>query len=124
MNDTAAASTRTHPAHQRRPDGFFTRWKKILGLDAFMATASDATHGTMRDRTANPFNRGVVGNCRDFWCDPAPIFGQRKSGEGYLGGQVVDYAHMYEVPLRLRRHVDGMAYASVPTAADDDDTEP
>jgi palmitoyltransferase len=120
LNDTAAASTRTHPA-QRRPDGFFTRWKKILGLDAFMATASDATHGTAQTRAGNPYSRGVVGNCRDFWCDPAPIFGRRKTGMGYLGGEVVDYAHMYDVPLRLRRHVDGMAYASVATA--DDDTE-
>jgi hypothetical protein len=50
--------------------------------------------------------------------DPAPIFGRRNNGEGYLGGEVVDYAHMYDVPLRLRRGAGGMAYASV--SGDDD----
>ncbi|ETI25928.1 hypothetical protein G647_02705 [Cladophialophora carrionii CBS 160.54] len=99
LNDSAAASTRLHPP-PRRPDGFCTRWKKILGLDAFLVTASDASHGHMQSR--NPFSRGIVGNCKDFWCDPAPVFGRRRNGEGFLGGEVVDYAHMYEVPLRLR----------------------
>jgi palmitoyltransferase len=114
LNDTAAASTRLHPP-PRRPDGFFTRWKKILGLDAFLVTASDASHGHMQSR--NPFSRGIIGNCKDFWCDPAPLFGRRKNGEGFLGGEVVDYAHMYEVPLRLRtgrgRAGGGTRYESV-----------
>ena len=112
LNDTAASSTRLNST-PHRPDSFFTRWKKILGLDAFLVTASDASQGHMTSR--NPFSRGILGNCRDFWCDPAPIFKRRKNGEGFLGGEVVDYAHMYEVPLRLRRGVgrDGMRYASV-----------
>ncbi|KAK4936156.1 palmitoyltransferase akr1 [Elasticomyces elasticus] len=120
LNDTAAASTRINPV-PRRPDGFFTRWKKLLGLDAFLATASDASHGKLQSRNANPFTRGVIGNCKDFWCDPAPIFGKRENCKGYLGGEVVDYAHLYEVPLRLRRGAGGMAYTSV--ATDDDHEE-
>jgi hypothetical protein len=47
------------------------------------------------------------------------VFGKRKNGEGYLGGEVVDYAHLYEIPLRLRRGAGGMAYTSVNT--DDDE---
>ncbi|KIW56194.1 hypothetical protein PV05_04872 [Exophiala xenobiotica] len=118
LNDTAAASTRVDPV-PRRPDGCLTRWKKLLGLDAFLATASDASHGKLQSRNSNPFSRGIIGNCKDFWCDPAPVFGKRKNGEGYLGGEVVDYAHLYEVPLRLRRGAGGMAYTSV--ATDDDE---
>ncbi|EXJ87015.1 hypothetical protein A1O3_03972 [Capronia epimyces CBS 606.96] len=116
LNDTAASATALNPV-PRRPDGCLTRWTKLLGLDAFMATASDASHGKLQVRTGNPYSRGVIGNCKDFWCDPAPVFGRRRNGEGFLGGEVVDYAHLYEVPLRFRRGVGGMAYASV--AGDD-----
>ncbi|KIW48244.1 uncharacterized protein PV06_00851 [Exophiala oligosperma] len=119
LNDTAAASTRINPV-PRRPEGCLSRWKKIIGLDAFLATASDASHGKLRSRNSNSFSRGIIGNCKDFWCDPAPVFGKRKNGEGFLGGEVVDYAHMYDVPLRLRRGAGGMAYTSVAT----DDDEP
>ncbi|KEF59550.1 uncharacterized protein A1O9_04394 [Exophiala aquamarina CBS 119918] len=118
LNDTAAASTRLNPI-PRRPDGCLTRWKKLIGLDAFLATASDASHGNLQSRRSNPYSRGLIGNCRDFWFDPAPIFGNRNNGEGFLGGEVVDYAHLYEVPLRLRRGAGGMQYASV--AGDEED---
>jgi palmitoyltransferase len=119
LNDAAAASDRIHPA-PRRPEGCLTKWKKLLGLDAFLATASDASHGTLQSRNSNPYSRGILGNCKDFWFDPAPIFGKRNNGEGFLDGEVVDYAHLYDVPLRLRRGGGGgMAYASV--ARDDDE---
>jgi len=110
--NTASAHGHSHP---RRPDSFFTRWKKLLGLDAFLATAS---HETLQ-RRGNPFSRGLVSNCKDFWCDPAPLFRKRNNGEGYLDGQVVDYAHLYEAPLELRGGRDGMIYRSV--AGDDAD---
>ena len=101
----------------RKPDSFLTRWKKLLGLDAFLATASDfpseVASGRLRNR-GNPFSRGIVGNCRDFWCDPAPLFGRRNNGEGYLGGGTVDYARLYDAPLRSRRRTRGMEYRSVP----------
>lgn len=115
LNDTAAASSRLRPA-PRRPDSFLTRWKKLLGLDAFMATASDfPTDASGRTGRRNPYSRGMVRNCKDFWCDPAPLFGRRNNGEGFLDGEVVDYAHMYETPLRTRRRrgAGGMEYRSV-----------
>jgi palmitoyltransferase ZDHHC13/17 len=85
----------------RRKEGFFAQWKKLLGLDAFMATASDASAGGNR-RRENPFSRGVITNCRDFWLDPAPYFGRRSVGDGMLGGEVVNYARMFDAPLRTR----------------------
>ena len=111
LNDTAAASSRLH-SKPRHPDRFLTRWKKLLGLDAFMATAQDGlSEGNRRDRS-NPFSRGIITNCRDFWCDPAPLFGQRKTGESMLGGQVVNYARMYDKPMRSMGS-GGMMYSSV-----------
>jgi palmitoyltransferase ZDHHC13/17 len=111
LNDAAASSTRIHPAP--RHEGCWTKWKRTIGLDVFLATASDASQGKMKtlDR-GNPFSRGLIGNCKDFWCDPAPVFGRRVNGEAYLGNEVVDYSRMYEVPLRLRR-AGGMTYAQV-----------
>ena len=118
LNDTAAASTRLQPA-PHKPDSFLTRWKKLLGLDAFLVTASDA-----QVNRGNPFSQGVITNCTDFWLDPAPIFGRRRTGQGYLGGEVVDYNTLYEPPMRVRRRTtrgaaNGMLYRSV--AAGDDD---
>lgn len=121
LNDTAAAATRIHP-HPRRPDGFLTRWKKMLGLDTFIATASDAAQGRLQSR-GNPFSRGLVGNCKDFWCDPAPIFGKRHNGDSLLGGEVVNYTDMYETPLRARSGrtgVDSMVYSAVADDENDD----
>ena len=119
LNDTAAAGSRLH-AHPRRPDGCLTRWKKLLGLDAFMATAqdglADASTGRRRNRS-NPFSRGIIGNCRDFWCDPAPVFGRRTTGEAMLGGQIVNYARMYDRPLQTTG-MGGMVYRGLPGGDD------
>jgi palmitoyltransferase ZDHHC13/17 len=112
LNSSAAAGSRSRPA-AHRPDTCLTRWKKLLGLDAFMATASDGLSVTEPRNRGNPFTRGVIGNCRDFWCDPAPIFGRRNNGEGFLGGEVVDYGRLYEAPLRSRRTGGGIIYRSV-----------
>lgn len=122
LNDTAASATRIHP-HHRAPDGMCTKLKKTLGIDVFFATASDASAGKIKDRS-NPFSRGVLGNCKDFWCDPAPVFRRRKPGEGYLGGDVVDYYSMYERPsiLRVRGGAGGgMRYESVAMEEEGDD---
>ena len=71
-----------------------------------MATASGGLlkprTGRRNRRVENPFSRGVVTNCKDFWCDPAPFFGRRETGHGMLGGVVVDYTKMYENPTRMR----------------------
>jgi len=119
LNDTAAAATRLHPA-PRAPDGMFAKLKKTLGIDVFFATASDASAGKIKDR-GNPFSRGIIGNCKDFWCDPAPIFKKRIPGQSYLGGDVIDYYTMYERPSVLRsRGGGGMRYERVATEEEGD----
>ena len=90
-----------HAPPVRRNEGFFAQWKKLLGLDAFMVTASDASSAGNR-RRQNIFSRGVITNCKDFWLDPAPYFGRRTIGDGMLGGEVVNYARMYDPPTRTR----------------------
>jgi palmitoyltransferase ZDHHC13/17 len=85
----------------RRKEGFFAQWKKLLGLDAFIVTAADASSAGTR-RRQNVFSRGPITNCKDFWLDPAPYFGRRTVGESMLDGQTVNYARMYDVPLRTR----------------------
>ena len=120
LNDTAAAATRVRPV-PRAPDGMCAKLKKTLGIDVFFATASDASAGKIKDRS-NPFSRGVVGNCKDFWCDPAPIFKTRIAGQSYLGGDVIDYYSMYERPSVLRsRGGGGMRYERVATDEDGED---
>ena len=101
-----------------RKGGCFEQWKKLLGLDTFIATAAG---GNNNRRRRNPFSRGVLTNCRDFWCDPAPYFYKRETGAAMLDGAVVNYTRMYETPprMRMRRARDGDgAYQSV----GDDDT--
>ena len=99
------------PPSARQTKGFFGQWKKLLGLDAFMVTASDVSPSAGSRRRQNPFSRGVITNCKDFWLDPAPCFGRRTVGDAMLGGEVVNYARMYEMPLRTRGGRDnGMRY--------------
>jgi hypothetical protein len=72
----------------------------MLGVDTFMATALFGSRAkeVRQQNKRNPFSRGILQNCRDFWLDPAPVFGRRTNGEGVLGGERVDYTRMYEVP--------------------------
>ena len=107
---------RPHP----RREGCFSQWVKLLGLDSFVATA--AGRGRSRKR-GNPWSRGVITNCKDFWCDPAPYFGKRENGAAMLGGEVINYTRMYETPPRMkaqRSRQDGSSemYHSI---GDDDD---
>ncbi|EAS35590.2 palmitoyltransferase akr1 [Coccidioides immitis RS] len=101
--------------HRHAHGGCLSQWKKLLGLDTFMATAQEGLGDRRAARAQNPFSRGIVTNCRDFWCDPAPYFGRRAPGSAMLNGEVVNYNDMYEVPLRLRTGVSGMVYRSVAT---------
>lgn len=82
-----------------RKVGCFEYWKKLLGLDTFIATA---TGRSGRRKRGNPFSRGVITNCRDFWFDPAPYFGQRESGAAMLNGEGINYTTMYETPPNMR----------------------
>lgn len=91
--------------YRRRPlcprcDGSLTFWKRLLGLDTFVATA----RGQVRPQQ-NPFSRGVVTNCKDFWCDGNPLFGAKQNGRAVLDGEAVDYTRLYDIPPRLRNRM-------------------
>jgi palmitoyltransferase ZDHHC13/17 len=101
-----AAGGHDHPHKHRGP---LEAWKKLLGVDTFVAVALHG-RGTPQANAAaryrNPFSRGCVTNCKDFWADEGPLFGSRESGTARFGGETVDYTSMYEVPQ-------GMGYAPV-----------
>lgn len=86
-------------------EGLVKQWSRLLGVDAFIETLTGrgAATSKSRRRKRNPYNRGCVSNCRDFWCDPAPVFGTRESGSGLLGGDKVNYAELYESPMLMMR---------------------
>lgn len=111
----------SNPSTIRRKEGFWAQWKKLLGLDAFMVTASHAS-STGNRRRQNLFSRGVITNCKDFWMDPAPYFGRRTIGEGMLGGEIVNYARMYDPPLRTRVGR-GMRYEQVGGGEEEEEEE-
>ncbi|KAH0566139.1 hypothetical protein GP486_000469 [Trichoglossum hirsutum] len=114
MGPDAAFPNRIHGAlghhGHHHGEGWFSHWKKLLGLDTFVATAQDGLSSRNRSRhDRNPFSRGVITNCKDFCCDPAPIFGKRDTGVAMLDGEVINYTRMYERPSRMKlrtRHGD------------------
>ncbi|EEQ83453.2 palmitoyltransferase akr1 [Blastomyces dermatitidis ER-3] len=109
------------PLPHRHDHGCLSQWKTLLGLDTFVATAQDGLDRRGGARHRNPFSRGVVTNCKDFWCDSQPYFGKRDTGSAMLGGEAVNYARMFDMPLMTRsggsRAGSGMVYRSV--AAED-----
>lgn len=107
------------PGRHQHKEGCFSQWKKLLGLDTFVATAIGGSEGgNGLRRRGNPYSRGIFTNCKDFWCDPAPYFGKRETGAAMLDGEVVNYTRMYETPPRMklrrpRQDEDGSVYHSV-----------
>lgn len=106
-----ASATGHHHGHShahggRHNDTCFNKVKKALGVGAFVNITKDASRsgGAARRRRGNPFSRGVITNCKDFWCDPTPLLkpNRKKGGEALLGGGPVDYFKMYETPPRMR----------------------
>lgn len=101
----AAAATPTPSAQgSRNKGGTLKQWARLLGVDPFIETVSGrgAATGNNRRKKKNPYSRGCVSNCKDFWCDPAPVFGRRENGTAVLGGDKVDYTAMYESPTLMR----------------------
>ncbi|SPO04559.1 probable Palmitoyltransferase AKR1 [Cephalotrichum gorgonifer] len=101
-----------HGAHGHRHGGWLKQWARVLGVDPFIETirgrgavAADGAAGPGGARSSrkkkNPYSAGCVANCKDFWCDPAPIFGARRTGEAVIGGRPVNYAEMYESPRMM-----------------------
>lgn len=108
-----------HSHASRRRGGCLSQWSALLGIDTFFATAKDGLRdGPHAGRSRNPFSHGITTNCRDFWCDPAPIFGKREPGSAMLAGEVVNYNDMYETPLRM--HAGGRSGDGYRSVAGDD----
>ncbi|KAH9996401.1 DHHC palmitoyltransferase-domain-containing protein [Russula compacta] len=74
-----------HPHHHHASGGCSTGFfMQLLGFDRF--TSGKAANGLARaGHAANPFNAGIVGNCRDFWTRG------RELG--------VEYERLYEIPV-------------------------
>lgn len=85
-------------AHGHKHKGFLKQWGQLLGVDAFMKTATGPKNQRKRK---NPYSGGCLTNCRDFWCDPAPVFGRRETGAAVLAGHAVNYTEMYERPTLM-----------------------
>lgn len=86
--------------------GFLKQVARLLGVEPFLETVRGrgaATGGAKnaRRKKKNPYSRGVIANCRDFWCDPAPLFGRRDNGTAVLGGDPINYAAIYESPRAM-----------------------
>ena len=106
-----------HP--HKKKEGCLTEWSKLLGLDTFYTVAFQGykdrkdKQAAARKKASNPFSRGVFRNCQDFWMD-GPFFGRKTSGKALLGGELIDYACMYDVPRGGMRYRGG--YEAVPAA--------
>lgn len=107
--DAAPASAAADPlgtgrgAHGHKHKSFLQQWGRLLGVDTFIETATGrgAATGTKLRKKRNPYNKGLVQNCRDFWCDPAPMFGRRETGDAVLDGQKINYTEIYESPAAM-----------------------
>lgn len=98
--DIGEGAQRPHHKHS-----LWDQWKRLLGLDTFVATALQGSQANQRQNRGNPFSRGVITNCKDFFCDGAPVFKIKESGYARLGGERVDYTRMYEIPkMRYQRN--------------------
>ncbi|KAK5138216.1 hypothetical protein LTR08_004912 [Meristemomyces frigidus] len=112
LNGPDTTTSKPHAHHHKKKEGCLTQWSKLLGLDTFITIAFQGYKGSQqskaekhRRKRENPFTRGVVRNCQDFWMD-GPMFRRKEEGcTALLGGEIVDYASMYDVPRR-----DGMQY--------------
>lgn len=95
----------SHGQHHHGHDhgGFLKQWSRILGVDTFIETATGrgAATGKQKKQRKNPYSRGCITNCKDFWCDPAPVFGHRETGAAVLGGRTINYTEMYESPALM-----------------------
>ncbi|KAK5989733.1 Palmitoyltransferase AKR1 [Cladobotryum mycophilum] len=102
--NTAPTAANGQAGHgHKRKTGLLNTWSQLLGVDPFIETITGRGAATAKNkrRKKNPFSRGCIANCKDFWCDPAPIFGQRENGSAVLGGDKVDYSAMYETPTLM-----------------------
>lgn len=105
--------------------GFLKQVARLLGVEPFLETIRGrgaATGGGLKNagrrKKRNPYSKGVIVNCRDFWCDPAPLLGKRENGSAMLDGEPVNYTDMYESPslMTMGRGRRRGGYEAVPAA--------
>ncbi|KAK7408347.1 palmitoyltransferase akr1 [Neonectria punicea] len=98
---TSAANDGHNHKHK---GGMLKQWSRLLGVDPFIETITGrgAASTNNKRKKKNPYSRGCVANCKDFWCDPAPVFGQRENGTAILGGEKIDYTATYESPTLMQ----------------------
>lgn len=88
--------------HAHGHGGCLRNITRLLGVEPFIETVRGTGAATKKQqRRKNPFSRGCVTNCKDFWCDPAPVFGTRDNGVAMLDGSKVNYVDMYESPMAM-----------------------
>lgn len=103
LDSSGGGPNPTGHAHKlKKKEGFLTRCGKMIGADVFIAIAFSGYKGhknkkQKQPKRTNPFTRGILRNCQDFWMD-GPVFGRKPVNKGLLNGEVVDYAVMYDVP--------------------------
>lgn len=91
--------------HAKKSGGCLSQWSRILGIDTFLTIAFQGYNRHKSTKTeqhrakrSNPFSRGIIRNCIDFWSDGS-VFGRKEvSCRAKLGGQEVNYASLYDVP--------------------------
>jgi hypothetical protein len=98
--------TGDRPSRPQKKLSLWEQWKRLLGIDSFINTAlngSAANQPRNRGGGGNPFSRGILTNCKDFFCDGSPLFKEKESGFARLGGERVDYTRLYGIPkMRYR----------------------
>ena len=115
--DPVGEAPHSHP--HKKKEGCLSQWYRLLGLDTFYTIAFQGYKGarnkdaSRKSKQSNPFSRGVLRNCQDFWMD-GPVFGRKSSGKALLGGEPIDYSTIYETPRGGMRYRG--AYEAVPTA--------
>jgi palmitoyltransferase ZDHHC13/17 len=105
--DDPLGARKGHHGHKHR--SFLQQWSRILGVDTFIETATGrgAATGKKMRKKQNPYSQGYVQNCRDFWCDPAPMFGRRDNGDAQFGGERINYTEVYESPAAMALGLSG-----------------
>lgn len=120
-NDGLGTSQPQGASHAHKHHSCWDQWKRLLGLDMFVQLAFFGSRGRQQSSMharpqGNPFSRGILTNCKDFWCDSGPLFRSRENGMALLGGERVDYTRVYDVPARMRmRRGGGEGYQAVGT---------
>ncbi|ODV89396.1 hypothetical protein CANCADRAFT_14350, partial [Tortispora caseinolytica NRRL Y-17796] len=100
-NEASRIDTVLKPGKTYPRTGRFAKLVRLLGLDQFAATAREtAAHTFKHQNTEIMYDQGVKTNCMDFWRSHShnKFSLVQDTNEGYLGGQVLDYSTLYELP--------------------------